>query len=80
MKRYCTDTEVAVLSGDTEGAHPYIDPPGPVVPTQATLRTQVRKMMEVMTTHQCAAEIQLGNGSWLSSDQIRALAARFGAS
>jgi hypothetical protein len=76
MKAYCSEAELAVLSGDTEGAHLYIDPPA-WAPWGVSLIRLVKRAMEALESGPCSVEIQLAEGRWLNSDQIRRLATRF---
>ncbi len=78
MKTYCTEDQTAALTAGTEGATLYLDPAG-YAPPLVTLGTHIKNAMAALTSGgpQCA-EIQLREGCWLSSDQIRQLHSRFG--
>ena len=77
MRTYCTNDELARLATDTAGAALYIEPPT-WTPFGETLHNLVQRAIEAMNTQPCSAEIQLRQGRWLNSNQIRQLAMRFG--
>jgi hypothetical protein len=77
MKTYYTESELTALSGDTEGATLYIDPPQST-PWGVSLIRLVKRAMEALESGPCSVEIQLADDCWLNSDQIRRLATRFG--
>lgn len=77
MKTDCTEAQIAALTADTEGATLYLDPPGSAPPL-VSLGTHVKHAMAALTSGRPqSAEIQLREGCWLNSDQIRQLHSRF---
>ena len=75
---YCTEAELAALTSHTQGAKLYVDPAGPRTDAGSNLGRLIILAMEVLNDPGMprSVQIQLRQGCWLNSDQIRQLSAR----